>query len=81
LETERLYIISKSPLEGFINNFIVEKVDEKLLLQAEMYRSQCKRDKPHIVAITVWCYLDESFSTTLLTFVISVIYRYVNEAK
>jgi len=26
-------------------------------------------------------YLHESFSTTLLTFVISVIYRYVNEAK
>jgi len=46
LETERLYIIPKSPkgpivLEGYINNFIVEKVDENLQLQAKMYRSQC----------------------------------------
>ena len=40
-------------LEGYINNFIVEKVDEKLQLQAKMYWSQCKRDKPHIVAITI----------------------------
>jgi len=43
-------------LEGYINNFIVEKVDEKLHLLAKMYRSQCKGDKPHIVAITVWCH-------------------------
>jgi len=42
--------------DGYINNFIVELVDDKLQLQAKMYRSQCKRDKPHIVAITVWCY-------------------------
>jgi len=25
-------------------------------MKAKMYRSQCKRDNPHIVAITVWCY-------------------------
>jgi len=37
-------------LEGYIDNFIVEKVDEMLQLQAKMYRSQCK---PHIVALTV----------------------------
>ena len=30
-------------LEGYINNFIVEKVDEKLQLQTKIYRSQCKR--------------------------------------
>jgi len=39
-------------LEGYNNNFIVEKVDEKRQLQVKMSRSQCKRDKPHIVAIT-----------------------------
>jgi len=41
----------------YINNFTVEKVNEKLQqLQAKMYRSQCKRDKLHIITITVWCY-------------------------
>ncbi|MDF4995571.1 hypothetical protein P3574_24750, partial [Vibrio parahaemolyticus] len=28
-------------LEGYIHHFIVEKVDEKLKLQAKIYRSQC----------------------------------------
>ncbi|MDF4294915.1 hypothetical protein P3465_23660, partial [Vibrio parahaemolyticus] len=31
-------------LEGYIHHFIVEKVDEKLKLQAKIYRSQC----PHL---------------------------------
>ena len=30
-------------MEGYINNFIVEKVDEKLQLQTKIYRSQCTR--------------------------------------
>ena len=40
-------------LEGYINLFNVEKVDKKLQLQAKMFRSQCKRDKPHLDAITI----------------------------
>jgi len=29
----------------------------RYIFQAKMYRSQCKSDKPHIVAITIiWCY-------------------------
>lgn len=40
-------------LEGYINNFTVEKVDEKFILQAKIYRSQLKREKPHLVYITI----------------------------
>ena len=29
-------------LEGYVNHFIVEKVDKKLNLQAKVHRSQCK---------------------------------------
>ena len=38
-------------LEGYINHFIVNNIANNLneKLQAKMYSSHCKRDKPHLV--------------------------------
>ena len=40
-------------LEGYIHHFIVEKVDEKLKLQANIYRSQCYACEAHLVGVTI----------------------------
>ncbi|KAK0132332.1 hypothetical protein N1851_032809 [Merluccius polli] len=40
-------------MEGYVNDVIVETFGIKLQLQAKVYRSQCKREKPHLVAITI----------------------------
>ena len=40
-------------MEGYINNFVIEKSEQKLQREAGIYRSQCKCDEPHLVAITI----------------------------
>ncbi|KAK0143487.1 hypothetical protein N1851_018399 [Merluccius polli] len=40
-------------MEGYVNDVVVETFGMKLQLQAKVYRSQCKREKPHLVAITI----------------------------
>ena len=38
-------------MEGYVQNFKVDMVDDKLKLKARIYRSQCKKEKLHLTDI------------------------------
>src|SRR4029434_10215365 len=40
-------------MEEYVQNVKLDMVDDKLKLEARIYRSQCKRDKPHLTVITI----------------------------
>ena len=40
-------------MEGYVQNFKLDMVDDQLKLEARIYRSQCKREKPHLTLITI----------------------------
>ena len=40
-------------MEGYVYNLKLDMVDNKLKFEAKMYRSLCKREKPHLTVITI----------------------------
>ena len=40
-------------MEGYVRNVKLDMMDDKLKLEARIYRSQCKREKPHLTVITI----------------------------
>ena len=40
-------------MEGCVQNVKLDMMDDKLKLEARIYKSQCKRVKPHLTVITI----------------------------
>ncbi len=43
----------KYAVEGYIKDFKINLVGNKINLEARVYRSQCKREKPHVMVVTI----------------------------
>jgi len=38
---------------GYVQNVKLDMMGDKLKLEARIYRSQCKKEKPHLTVITI----------------------------
>jgi len=60
----------KYAMEAYINDFKINLVDNKINLEARVYRSQYKREKPHVAVVTITVFFSiakPQWSTTVAT--------------